>query len=53
MRVKKKKKFFPSNRIRTSDMLISVYLYSQPLYQLSYRRIHRNYYASKDIIVTY
>ena len=35
-----KKNQFPSSRTRTSDLWISVFHYSPPLYQLSYRRNH-------------
>ena len=37
-RKKKRKRLHPSSRIRTSGLWISAYLYSPPLYQLSYRR---------------
>ena len=44
------KKNSPSNRIRTSDLRISVtFLYSPPLYQLSYRGLLENNVINEDI----
>ena len=53
MRMIEKK--FPSNRIRTSDLEISaLYLYSLPLYQLSYRglvnKISKNFLGIKNLL---